>query len=64
MKRPNLYGLAASWYNAPVSYTHLSKVREAIYFDPMCSAKLSLQEIKDMVDEMFEAINPYLPPFN
>ncbi|MGI6201335.1 MAG: alpha-glucosidase/alpha-galactosidase [Christensenellales bacterium] len=41
-----------------------SKVLEAIYFDPMCSAKLSLQEIKDMVDEMFEAINPYLPQFN
>lgn len=41
--------------------------REAIYqavcFDPLTSAVLSLKEIRSMVDEMFEASREYLPQF-
>lgn len=39
------------------------KVFHAICFDPLTSAVLSLNEIKDMVDEMFEANRNYLPQF-
>jgi len=36
-------------------------IYEAIYLDPLTSAVLSLDEIKKMVDEMFEAEKEYLP---
>lgn len=36
------------------------KVFHAILFDPLTSAVLGMQEIKDMVDEMFEANKEYL----
>jgi alpha-galactosidase len=39
------------------------KVYHAIYFDPLTSAVLSLDEIKKMVDEMFEKNRDYLPQF-
>jgi alpha-galactosidase len=39
------------------------KIFHAICFDPLTSAVLSLQEIKNMVDEMFEANKDYLPQF-
>jgi alpha-galactosidase len=39
------------------------KVFHAICFDPLTSAVLSLQEIKNMVDEMFEANRDYLSQF-
>jgi alpha-galactosidase len=39
------------------------KVFHAICFDPLTSAVLSLNEIKKMVDEMFEANRNYLPHF-
>lgn len=39
------------------------KVFHAICFDPLTSAVLSLNEIKAMVDEMFEANRNYLPQF-
>ncbi len=39
------------------------KVFHAIAFDPLTSAKLSLDEIKQMVDEMFEQNKDYLPQF-
>jgi alpha-galactosidase len=35
----------------------------SILFDPLTSAVLSMQEIKDMVKEMFEANKDYLPQF-
>ncbi len=35
----------------------------AILFDPLTSAVLSMQEIKNMVDEMFEANKDWLPQF-
>lgn len=38
-------------------------VRQAVYFDPLTSAVLSLAEIKQMVDEMFEANKEYLTTF-
>ena len=39
------------------------KVYYAIYFDPLTSAVLSLEEIKKMVDEMFEKNKDHLPQF-
>lgn len=39
------------------------KIFHAICFDPLTSAVLSLDEIKKMVDEMFEANKDYLPQF-
>ncbi len=39
------------------------KVFHAICFDPLTSAVLSLDEIKKMVDEMFEANKKWLPQF-
>jgi len=39
------------------------KVFHAICFDPLTSAVLSLAEIKQMVDEMFEANREWLPQF-
>jgi len=39
------------------------KVFHAICFDPLTSAVLSLEEIKNMVDEMFEANKDWLPQF-
>ncbi|MDX1357815.1 MAG: alpha-galactosidase [Clostridia bacterium] len=40
------------------------KVLHAICFDPLTSAVLSLEETKQMVDEMFEANKDYLGYFN
>ncbi len=40
------------------------KIFHAIAMDPLTSAVLSLQEIKDMVDEMFEYNKDWLPHFN
>ena len=37
------------------------KVYHACLYDPLASAVLSMQEIHDMVDEMFAAAAPYLP---
>lgn len=39
------------------------KIFHAICFDPLTSSVLSLSEIKEMVDEMFEANKDYLPQF-
>ncbi len=39
------------------------KIYQACYFDPLCSAVLSLAEIRTMVREMFEANRQYLPQF-
>lgn len=39
------------------------KIFHAICFDPLTSSVLSLSEIKNMVDEMFEANKEYLPQF-
>ncbi len=39
------------------------KIFHAICMDPLTSAVLSLQEIQDMVDEMFEANREWLPQF-
>lgn len=39
------------------------KVYQAIYMDPLTSAVLSLGEIEDMVDDMFEANEDWLPQF-
>lgn len=39
------------------------KIFHAICFDPLTSAVLSLEEIKTMVDEMFEANKAWLPQF-
>ncbi len=39
------------------------KIYQAIIFDPLTSAVLSLREIRDMVDEMFAANEAYLPQF-
>lgn len=38
-------------------------IYHAVCFDPLTSAVLSLAEIKQMVDEMFEANKDYLPQF-
>lgn len=38
-------------------------VYQACYFDPLASAVLSLDEIKTMTDEMFEANKDWLPQF-
>ncbi len=38
-------------------------IYQAICFDPLTSAVLSLKEIRAMVDEMFEASRDYLPQF-
>ncbi|MCE5322952.1 alpha-galactosidase [bacterium] len=38
-------------------------VFQAILFDPLTSAILSMQEIRDMVDKMFEANKNWLPQF-
>ena len=35
----------------------------AIAYDPLTSAALSLQEIRDMVDEMFEREKDWMPTF-
>lgn len=40
------------------------KIFHAIAMDPLTSAVLSLQEIKDMVDEMFEFNKDWLPNFD
>jgi alpha-galactosidase len=40
------------------------KIFHAICLDPLTSAVLSLQEIQDMVDEMFEANKDWLPDFD
>lgn len=40
------------------------KIFHAVAFDPLTSAVLSLEEIRTMVDEMFEANKAYLPQFN
>ncbi len=40
------------------------KVFHAIAMDPLTSAVLSLEEIQNMVDEMFEANRDWLPHFN
>ena len=40
------------------------KIFHAITMDPLTSSVLSLQEIKDMVEEMFEANKDWLPHFN
>jgi alpha-galactosidase len=40
------------------------KIYQAIYFDPLTSAVLSLEEIRSMVDEMFEKNRKYLPQFS
>lgn len=40
------------------------KIFHAVCFDPLTSAVLSLNEIKSMVDEMFETNRDYLPQFN
>jgi alpha-galactosidase len=39
------------------------KVFHAICYDPLTSAVLSLAEIRDMVNEMFEANKEWLPQF-
>lgn len=39
------------------------KIYQACYFDPLCAAVLSLEEIRSMVREMFEANREYLPQF-
>ncbi|QHT59435.1 alpha-galactosidase [Paenibacillus lycopersici] len=39
------------------------KIFQAVAFDPLTSAVLSLQEIQDMVDELFEANRGWLPAF-
>jgi len=39
-------------------------IQQAISFDPLTSAVLGLQEIKAMVDEMFEKNQDFLPHFN
>ena len=39
------------------------KVFHAVCYDPLTSAVLSLDEIKQMVDEMFEANRGWLPQF-
>jgi len=38
-------------------------IEQAISFDPLTSAALSLEEIKNMVDDMFTANRTYLPQF-
>jgi alpha-galactosidase len=38
-------------------------VFHSILFDPLTSAVLSMEEIKSMVKEMFEANREYLPQF-
>ncbi len=40
------------------------KIFHAILHDPLTQAVCSMQEIKDMVDEMFAANKDYLPQFN
>ena len=40
------------------------KVFHAVCYDPLTSAVLTLDEIQQMVDEMFEANKDYLPMFN
>ncbi|MDN5276391.1 MAG: alpha-galactosidase [Clostridiales bacterium] len=40
-----------------------TKIYQAIYFDPLTSAVLSLAEIKQMVREMFEVNKDWLPQF-
>ena len=36
---------------------------QAVALDPLTSARLSFQEIRSMVDEMFEALLPWMPQF-
>ncbi|MBM7583218.1 alpha-galactosidase [Caldicoprobacter guelmensis] len=40
-----------------------TKIYQAVYFDPLTSAVLSLAEIKQMVKEMFEVNKDWLPQF-
>jgi len=40
------------------------KIRRAIYMDPLTSAVCSLEEIKSMVNEMFEANAEYWHPLD
>ncbi|MDD2959360.1 MAG: alpha-galactosidase [Lachnospiraceae bacterium] len=40
------------------------KIYQACYFDPLSSAVLSLEEIRQLVTEMFEANREYLPQFS
>lgn len=40
-----------------------TKIYQAVYFDPLTSAVLSLAEIKQMVREMFEVNKDWLPQF-
>jgi len=40
-----------------------NKIYQAVYFDPLTSAVLSLAEIKEMVREMFEVNREWLPQF-
>jgi Alpha-galactosidases/6-phospho-beta-glucosidases, family 4 of glycosyl hydrolases len=40
-----------------------NKIYQAIYYDPLTSAVLSLAEIKQMVREMFEVNKDWLPQF-
>ena len=38
-------------------------IYQAICYDPLTSAVLSLKEIRDMVDEMFKQNEEWLPQF-
>ena len=38
-------------------------IYQAICYDPLTSAVLSLREIRDMVDEMFKQNEEWLPQF-
>jgi alpha-galactosidase len=38
-------------------------IYRAICYDPLTSAVLSLREIRDMVDEMFEKNKDWMPQF-
>ena len=38
-------------------------IYQAVCYDPLTAAVLSLREIRDMVDEMFKQNEPYLTQF-
>ena len=61
-----LSGLSAQIEEMAVAGS-LAGDREAIYravcYDPLTSAVLSLREIRDMVDEMFQKNEGWLPQF-
>jgi len=44
-----------------ISHYDLDKVFHSYLYDSLTSAILSMQEIKNMVDEMFAASKEYLP---